>query len=233
MIYIVHGENAPQSRLLIANQQNKLGIETRMEFELSQTTPQQLYETAISGDLFGNLPFIVLDITSANKQAVEPYIETFKKIPDKANLIIYAQKTLPKTHPVMTELSALNARLITNNKEIESNIFKFVDNLFYKNRSVTYKELEKMIKEDADPFYTMSMIWYGLRTITNYIFQAPSVKNMKPFILGKAAKQAEGFSTESIKTLFTEMYELDKKTKLGELSPDLAVTIAIEKILNA
>jgi DNA polymerase III delta subunit len=232
MIYIVHGDNSSQSRALILNQQKKLGVETRIEIEADQITPEQLYEKTVSSDLFGNLPFIVLDVTNINKQAQELFIKIFKRIPDKTNLIIYSQKTLTKTSPILTMVDDSDVKLVASSKETKSNIFKFVDNLFYKNRSETYLELEKLVHENADPFYIISMILYGARTLANYIYDSPAAVSMKPFVKSKVEKQSKAFTKDSVKTIFNNLYEIDKKTKVGELSPDLAVTIAVEKILS-
>jgi DNA polymerase III delta subunit len=77
------------------------------------------------------------------------------------------------------------------------------------------------------------MILYGLRTVATCVYNSPSSSELKPFVRSKALSQAKNFNAGNIPGLFQDLYELDKKIKIGELNPDLAVTIAIEKILIA
>jgi len=88
MIYIVHGDDISKSRILIQNQQKKLNIEARIEIDITDITPDAVYEKSCSNDLFGNLPFIVLDITSAGRMNMDKYIEILEKAPIATTIIV-------------------------------------------------------------------------------------------------------------------------------------------------
>lgn len=233
MIYIVHGDDFVKSRALIVNQQKKLGVESKTEINVSEISPLELYEKCSAAGLFGDLPFIVLNISDAGNKNLEPYLETAKKIPSDATLIILSSKSLPKTNVFIKNAQTLDAKIHTNEKTPEGNVFRFVDTLFTKNRKSAYKELNNLLTENNDPFYIFSMILYGLRNIAGYIFGSPSFHKQKPFVKGKAKTQSAGFSENKIKNLYFYLYNLEKKAKTGEITPDLLLTLTVEKVLNS
>ena len=233
MIYIVHGDNLAKSRLLITNQQKKVGIETKTETTINDVTPSQIYELGASTSLFGEPPFVVIDITGFRKQSADDYITTLKKLPATAHIILLAQKTLPKSNPFLAAVTTLDAKVIVNTIEDDSNIFRLADYVFSKNRTASYKELYKLSGAGTDNFYIFSMLLFGLRGLFNYIYDSPKVAKLKEFQLAKFKKQAAGFSQTTIKMLFYELYELEKKAKTGLLDPELFVTCAVEKVLNS
>lgn len=209
MIYLVHGENFAYSRNIVLNQQKKLSAQNRVEISINDTTPAQLQDLTTSFDMFGNPPFVVLDISGAGRMNVEEYIQALKKVPQETTLIILSSKTLSKSNPFIKEAGTLSIKVVFNEKKAEGNIFKFVDLLFNANRNGVYKELQNLILEDQDPFYIFSMILYGAR------------------------KYHHKFKGESLKNLFKELYQIDIKIKTGAISPDMFIPYTVEKILYA
>ena len=78
MIYIVHGDDVSKSRLLIQNQQKKMGLESRLELKISEITPTQLLEKAVQ-EIFWKPTFIVLDISDAGRMDLSSFIEKMEK----------------------------------------------------------------------------------------------------------------------------------------------------------
>lgn len=233
MIYILHGENISKSRSLIVNQQKKLAIETKTEVDINDITANQLYEMGVAGSLFGDMPFIVLDVTAYRKQSAEDYINALNRLPTETNIIIFAQKTLSKTNPFLSSAEILNAKVLTNTIEEDSNVFRFVDNLFAKNRTATYQELNRLENAGTDQFWIFSMILYGLRNIFNYVYDSPKLDKMKSFQIDKLKKQSEKFSKETVQKLFNDLYGIEKRAKTGSIEIDMFLTSAIEKVLNS
>jgi DNA polymerase III delta subunit len=233
MIYIVHGEDFIKSRDQIINQLKKLGVKGKTELAVSDTTPEQIFELACSQSLFAEPQFIVLDITSAGKLNVDGYIEILKKIPADVTVVVLSAKALTKTNAFIKSAAELKAKIISNEKLPASNIFSFVDALFSKQRLKTYQELLKLIKDDEDPFRIFSMILYGLRNIAAAKFGSPAIANYKPFMKSKLEAQSAKFTEENVKNLFDGLYEIDKGAKTGEITPELMVTLAVEKVLNS
>jgi len=209
MIYIVHGNNYASSRRLILNQQKKLATENKLELNIKDITPGKLTDMIGSFDIFGNAPFIILNITDAKSVTLEKYIATLENIPAKSTLILISAKKIRSTSKFLKGAKLCGAKILLNDVLMKSNIFKFVEALFSKKRTQTYSELSQLVKEKNDPFYILSMIYFGLRSKTSkYSHQ----KRMK---------------------LYEELYKIEKQVKTGGLTPNLALTFAIEKVLTS
>lgn len=232
MIYIVHGSDISKSRILIKNQQKKVASESRIEVGIKDISPQELTEKSRSSDLFGNPPFIVLDVTEAGRMDVKKYIDAIKKIPYETTLIILSDKKLPGSNAFIKSAKSIGAKVNTNENQPQSNIFNFVDSLFYKNRSRTYTELTKLLDDQVSPYEIFSMMLYNLRIIASAKFKSPSFFKKSPFVRNKATSQSQLFSEERIIKLFNELLDIDRGSKLSEYSPEMMVVISTEKILN-
>jgi len=233
MIYIVHGDDLVKSRALILNQQKKLGCESRLEFEISDITPKELLEKSCSNDLFGNQPFIVLDVTNAGRMNLDPYLNVIKKMPPLTTLIILSGKTLSKSNLFIKKSQELKARPNLNEVTPSSNIFNFIDAVFYKQREKAYKELAKLLKDGVSPFEILPMIFYGIRTVASSKFEAPSYKKLHSFVKSKSSSQAKLFTEEQLKNIFEKFRKIDMKSKLSEIDEELLIPMTIEIVLNS
>jgi len=233
MIYIVHGDDLSKSRIMIQNQQKKLGIESRVEFEINEISPEILHEKGCSNDLFGNPPFIVLDITNLGRSNTDPYIEMLEKIPMTTTVIILSGKTLSKTNAFIKNAPKLKAKLNLSEMAPKSSIFNLVDAVFNKKRSVSYEELSKLLNDGVSSFEILSMLFYGLRTVASAKFETPAYKKMHDFVKRKSSAQSKNFSEKELKNLFEEFRKLDMKSKLSEIDEELLVPMAIELVLNS
>lgn len=232
MIFIVHGNNPSKSREIILNNQNKLGIKSRIEKNLTDLQPQEVYELAAAQDLFGEKTFIVLDITQFRKLSIDDYVAALKKAPKDSIIVILAQKSLTKTNAFIKASTELNAKIMETAEIVEGDVFKFVNVLFSKNRAGTYAEYQKLMDSDADIFSTFGMILYGLRNLLGYYAQTEKYKNMKPFQTASIQKQAQLFSFERVKELYNILYGLEKKLKTGGIPQDMFLVTVIENILE-
>jgi DNA polymerase III delta subunit len=233
MIYLVHGEDIPKTRALIVNQQKKLGVETKTELEINETTPQKLESVIMSRSLFGEAPFLLLDITKAGRMNMDKHIKVIKNIPKDTTLIIVSCKELSKTNVFLKNQKELNLKVIKNEKIPSSNVFRFLDALADKSRKRTYKELSKLIKEDQDEMYLIAMMQYMLRNLAYCIFNSPQLNKINPYVKSKTMSQVNKFSKDDIKKLYKDMYLIDRNTKTGMIAPPDGLTLAIEKVLNS
>lgn len=208
MLYLFHGDDFAKSRALIVDQYKKLGINSRLEHELTELSPEKIFELTHTPDIFGAPQCLIIDISKAGRMNLEPYLGALTKIPKNTTVIIFASKSLSKLHAFTKNATLLNAKITESIPKPEGHIFTFVDALYAKDRQKTYKELYKLIKDNTDYLYLFSMILYGLRTRIHQLGE------------------------EKIKGLFARFYQLDKQAKTGEISSELLVTLAVEKVLN-
>jgi len=231
MIYIVHGENTAKSRAQISNQQKKLNTSSSIEFNLEDISTQELGTHLKSNSLFGDISFVVLNITNA--KGTEEHLEILKTKSETTIVIIYSEKNIPKTSVFMKNAEDLGAKVIENTKEHPENIFKFIDTLYYKNRIETYKEYEKLIKSETDNFYLFTMILYGLRSLAKGLYKSPKFEAGTSYTKSKVTAQLKGFSEIGIKNLYENFYNIEKKMKIGKIQPEMAIFMGIENVLNS
>jgi len=156
-----------------------------------------------------------------------------EKIPKDTTLIILSEKELSKSNIFIKNTKNLKARLNFNEIAPQSNIFNFVDAVFYKQREKAYQELSKLLKDDVSPFEIFSMLNYGLRTLASAKFESPSYQKMSDFVKRKAYSQSKLFSKEQIAELFEKLRKIDMESKLSEIDEDLLIPTTIETVLNS
>ena len=233
MIYIVHGDDLVKSRILIQNQQKKVGAESRIEIEIGDITPDQLFEKSHSNDLFGNPPFIVLDVSNTGRSDMEPFIAKLQNVPEQTTIIILSSKTLSKANAFIKNSAVLKAKLNLNEAVPQSNIFNLVGAVFNKQREKAYGELSKLLKDGVSPFEIFSMLFYGLRTVSSAKFESPSFKKLHDFVKRKSQSQSKLFTEKQITDIFEKFRNIDKASKLSEIDEELLIPMAIETVLNS
>ena len=232
MIYILHGTDISKSRQLILNLFKNSKSENKLELDITQITPQHFLKEVSSVDFFNIPNFVVLDITNAGRSKLDSYLEILQKSPKDVEIVIYSEKDLTKTNIFVKNAKKLLAKVIQNKEFDQSNIFKFIDAVFYKQRTRVYQEYKKIIlSKNEDTFKVFSMLLYGLRNVYHAKLSSEVFMKMSPFVQEKALRQSENFTLHQLNQLFEDLYYLDKAVKTGELDSELFVTLAIEKVL--
>ncbi len=231
MIFVLHGENLTEIRKFIINLQNEHNVGSKVELFVEETSPAEFNEAVSSIDMFGGTTMVVLDISKAGRMKLDDYIAVLEKVADEVIVIIVAIKDLTKTNVFIKNSVKLKARVVSF--KVSTRVFKFVDAVFNGNREESYKILRELVLEEEEPIYILSMLIYGLRNIGIAKLESPELNKMAPFIKSKAVAQARKFSEESVKDLYEFFYELDRDVKIGKISPEILVPLAIEKIIMA
>lgn len=239
MIFILHGNNYPKSRDLIVQISDKIEVKNELnsklykkEISITEVELDELSEILNSFGLFSDPPLIVIDVSSMGRKNVSKHISLLVEAPKETNTIILANKELPKSNAFIKASQELKAKTILSNVIPTSNIFRFIDNLFSKDRKGTYRELAKLIKSDEDPFYIFSMILYGVRNISYLKHNSPNISKIPSFKKRTITNQSKLFSNNDIRELYTHMYYLDKSVKTGRILPQVMIPLAIEKVLR-
>lgn len=234
MIYIVHGDDLSKSRNLVLNQQKKLGVESRIELDINDVTPDDLFSRIHSNDLFGSIIFVVLNISKAGRMNLEPYLDKLRMIPDNTVLVILSDKILTEKNAFIKNAAGLNAKVSTSVSVPLSNTFKFVDAVFYKRREEAYKELSKLIQDDVDPVYEIfPMLIWGLRNVAQAKFGNTNFFKGRDFVRDKSLSQARLYSEDSIKNIYTLFMNMDKNVKTGGIEETMLIPMTVEKMLNS
>jgi DNA polymerase III delta subunit len=232
MIFIIHGEDFPTSRRFVTNLMVEKNASSKVELLIGETTPTSLFSHITAFDVFGAPPFVVLDISKAGRKKMDAYLQVLEKAPQDAVVVILSASTLSKSNAYMKSAKKLDARVMHNKKVKTSNVFAFVELVFSGKRKASYSELRRLLISGEDPFYIFSMLLYGIRNLAHIKFDSPNVRKMAPFVRQKYTAFSTHFRKADIKVLYTHFYDLDMGAKTGMLSPDLQVTLAVEKVLS-
>ncbi|MFZ5424488.1 MAG: DNA polymerase III subunit delta [Patescibacteria group bacterium] len=232
MLYIIHGDDEVSSRKQLLVLKSKYVNFPSRELAFTDTTPQGLLNACVSFDVFDGAPLILFDISKAGRASLDDYLNVCSSLPEESVLIVFSNKLLTKTNPFIKNALKLKAQVFTSQAYKNTNIFSFVDAVFYGNRKQAYLELKKLLIEKEDPFYIFTMLLYGLRNLALGSYNAPGYSKMSPFVKSKVNKQLAGFSSADIKDLYSYFYELDKRAKTGQVSSDLLIPLSIEKVLG-
>lgn len=232
MIFVIHGDNFSRTRKVVTELQQKLGVTNKQEADINNITPQQLKEMCGSYDLFSTPPFVVIDISGAGRKNLSEYMEVLKAVPPEVNVVIQSNKELSKANIFIKNASGLKAKTVLSNIEPTSDVFKLIDALFTRNRKNTYKELRNLLNDDAEPYYILTMISYGLRNLAYAVTGSPLLNKMHPFAKSKALTQAKNYDENRLKELYALLYKTDKDMKTGKMHPEIAPTYVIEQILK-
>ncbi|GIW69258.1 MAG: hypothetical protein KatS3mg101_0005 [Patescibacteria group bacterium] len=233
MIYIVHGENLSKSRALILNQQKKLMVRYRQEFNIQDTSPEDLVEKIRSLDIFGEPQFFVMNVSGTGRSNLENYINALTQTPSHVTIVILSEKKLPPTNIFLKNARALKAQVLENAPLPQGTSFDFVDAVMRKDRLSAYKFMKRELDKDKDPSELFSLLLYGLRSLAQVKFCSPSCSSMNSYVLSKQKGLCSRFDEKSIKNLFSFFCDLDFKAKTGEVHPEVMLTLAVEKVLNS
>ena len=190
MIYIIHGENSAASRNTLLGLQHS----GKTEFSITDIQPEKLRELVSSFDIFGNAPFIILDVTQANRLNLENYVQVIKSAPAETTTVIFSYKELSTANAFLKAASELKAKIILSKQVNKASAFKFNEFLFDLDKKNAYKEFNNLLEQEEEPFYIFSMILYQLRNIVYIKFDSDEKNKISPFIKQKAIKQANNFA---------------------------------------
>lgn len=109
-------------------------------------------------------------------------------------------------------------------KKIDLNIFDFVDAVAGKNKARAYEILFKEIKSGRDPYYLLTMIVYGFRsllTVKDLADRGMSLDSivkkarLHPFVAKKTYQSAGKFKLTEIKSIYGHLLDMDTRSKEG------------------
>jgi DNA polymerase III delta subunit len=232
MIYILHGEDYPSSRQFITDLLKENNIEKKTELGITDTSPEEVAGILSSVDMFGSTPLLVLNTTKQGRMKVDAYIEVLANVPEETPVVIITERELKSTNAFIKNAQKLGAQIKQFKMEKRSNVFNFVDSVYYGNRKKSYQELKSLILSGDDPFYIFSMLQYGLRSIAYAKFSSAAFNRLPPFMKSKIQKQAESLTKKQVKVLYAYFYKLDRDVKIGKVDPEMLIPMAVEKVLT-
>lgn len=233
MIYLLHGENivAIRNFLIKLSEDNK--VKVRHDIRIEETEPSELLNYISSFDMFSNSTLIAFDVSKMARMNVDSYISEIKKVPNEITFVIYSSKELTKSNAFMKSALELKARVMPFKKVGLSNIFKFCDAVFARDRNQAYKELRNLLMDGEDSIYMLVMLTSSLRNLAYAKFNSREYEKLMPFIKSKVKSQSQKFTEQEIKDLYEKFYTLDVAMKSGLVSHDQVPVLALESVFKS
>lgn len=122
----------------------------------------------------------------------------------------------------------------------ESNIFKMVDAIAEGNAGIALQLLHRLLNEkDQEAIPTFGMVIRQFRLLLQtkeHLMTGGSpgevytVAGVRPFVGQTLARQARGFSLDTLEDIYRHLGELDLKMKTGQITPELALDLFISEL---
>lgn len=123
--------------------------------------------------------------------------------------------------------------------DIESDIFKSIDELAAKNKKRALSLFHKHIESGDHPLYLLTMVAYQFRNLLiikelidkQVPYQAMAKKSgLHPFVVQKTFYAANKFSMDELKNIYKKIFLFDSKVKTGQLDPELSIDLLLSEI---
>jgi len=136
------------------------------------------------------------------------------------------------------EISSEDVELLVKPK-IETDIFKTIDAISEKKKSLALSLIHKHLEKGDAPLYLLAMINFQFRNLLEirdlieknvpyyYIFKK---SNLHPYIIKKSYQQSHKFTLQQLKKIYQKIFQVDWAIKTGKIEPETALDLLIAEI---
>lgn len=117
--------------------------------------------------------------------------------------------------------------VLLGSKRVDLNIFDFVDAIAGKNKPKAYEILFKEIQNGRDPYYLLTMMVYGFRSLLAVkdlsdrgmpLDSITKKARLHPFVARKTYQSAGKFSLSELKNVYGQLFNMDICSKEGTIN---------------
>ncbi len=129
------------------------------------------------------------------------------------------------------DLSTVKAYVVDS---FESDIWQLVDSINIGDRANYLKILENLLKNNLEPHYILAMMYRNLRLMAQIKYlkdnntenrQIASILKIPPFTIPSLSKNTDRFNMSTIGRLYEKLANLDYQVKIGEIAPEMGLTL--------
>lgn len=123
--------------------------------------------------------------------------------------------------------------------KIESDIFKTIDAIAQKNKSLALNLIHKHLEKGDNALYLLSMIAFQFRNLLlvkdlvergQPPYAIPKISGIHPFVARKSLEQAQKFTLLELKRIYQKILQADLFAKTGKISPEVSLDFLIFEI---
>lgn len=219
MIHVIFGDDQRESRLFLTTLIGEKKSTVYTDENLDLTTLAQ----SLGGiGLFGEKEVFVFEnfltrTKSQEKDAILDLVITHEK---DNQIIFWEGKALNPSN-----IKSLPNAQIREFKHPQS-LFQFLDSIRPGNsRSMVSLHRKTLLNMEEEVVFFMLVRQFRLMLAALQNAQIEEAKRLRPWLKDKLSIQARAIGTEKLKYSYSELFDIDKKQKTGELSSSLSTTI--------
>lgn len=211
-MFIIHGDDTAKSsnRLVeILKDINDKGMSV-ISLTADNLKLETLRQELSPSDLFGNKNFVSLSgLLSGTKKKSKLKIIDFLKHTKPDNILLYESKAV---HP--STIRQFSGAIVDNFK-VDSNIFKFLENIRPGSGVDLTKKFEEILESDVDAEFIFAMLVRQVRLLINSKDGSGTLK-LPAFAVTKLKVQSNLFTMDQLLNLHKNIYEIELGIKTGK-----------------
>lgn len=236
MVFLLHGSNAVKVNNQLTSLKKQLQEKNtdKVEFDKTNFDPSLIRNGLSSVDFFGNGICVIVNISDLNKSQLDELYDVTTAANANSKLILYAYKTLTKTHPFIKNSEKIKINEAVYENVDNKDIFKLSDGILAGNRLVVYKAIKNLLDDpvDPDPIPIIAYLHTMIRNLLLININSPKAKEINPYVYSKLQPAAKRANLEQLKSLIKNFYNIDIDIKQGRTTPEIALNLITEKILT-
>lgn len=214
MITIIHGDDIVSSRNYLL--ELKKTSESAIQFNKDNLDYLNILQALKSMQLFEEQKDIFIENLLSNKKNIsdsEKIIDFIKNNDKNFNIFFWEATEQTKTN--LSLFPDVKIKLF----KIPQNLFYFLDNI-KPNTKQNVINFHKVLEEtDAEAiFYMMIRQFRLLIALSENSDSIDEIKRLAPWQKDKLRKQTKYFTIEKLKKIYNELFQIDLKTKVGEIT---------------
>jgi DNA polymerase-3 subunit delta len=161
------------------------------------------------------------------KDAMAELIQRSNYDPERFSNELSKFKLLKKTVDLQT------VKALTTDT-FESDIWKLIDAINLGEKAKSVEILENLMRNNVEPHYILAMMYRNLRQVAQIKAmkekgsdnrEIASKLKIPPFTIPSLAKSSSRYSQQTIKKLYEKLTNLDYQIKVGEIAPEMGLTL--------
>lgn len=223
-------KNSKSNDIVILWEDQKIKANTKYFKFFNET---KSLEEALKLDKRSFFPWLRKEIEEQNleieKDAIRLLAERINYDPERCSNELKKLKLIVKDN----KITISDVELLISDT-LEKDIWNLIDSINKKDNIQSTNILERLMVQNIDSNYIISMLARNLRLIaqTKYLLEESATtsniaKTLKipPFTVPLLIKSSKEYSESKIKMLYTKMSNLDYQIKKGLINPDLGITL--------
>lgn len=215
MIYLYYGSDLAASRREFLRY--KAGFPEGDVVSLSEDTkPAELISVLSCAPLFSSERNLTLEFFSASSPLLKDknLSDYLSHLPSSSNLAFWVGTDLPESSVFLKTLKKLKAEIFQFKGKKAGSVFPFLTALLSGSRKSAYWELLKLLRDEQNEFFILTMITWQIRQLLTYLYN-PKSPSIPAYTKSSLSRLSGRFSISQVEGIYRHLHRVDVKSKSG------------------